>query len=199
MCGSTSNTGDPLRLRQNQRTDVLGNAGLSEDSRAAASQQRPPAGHQALSYGECAGLIEQNPLIYGEEMNVWKFKSCSKCGGDLFAQDGEWSCIQCGRYYYPANAEPIEIPPPPTEEPVRAVGACRKRMRCGGIAGRNINAVVNAQRARAERWRAKNRQIIACLKEGKSVSEAATLLGKNPRQVRNVAALLREMSVLASA
>ncbi len=132
-------------------------------------------------------------------MNVWKFKSCSKCGGDLFAQDGEWGCIQCGRYYYPANTEPLEIPPLATEEPVSAVGASRKRMRCGGIAGRNINAVVSAQQARAERWRAKNRQIIACLDEGRSVAEAATLLGENPRQIRHVATMLREMSVGASA
>ena len=132
-------------------------------------------------------------------MSVWKFKSCSKCGGDLFAQDGEWGCIQCGRYYYPANTEHLEIPTLPAEETVRAVGAIRKRMRCGGIAGRNINAVVHAQHARAKRWRANNRQIIACLDEGRSVSEAATLLGKNPRQVRNVAAMLREMSVGASA
>ncbi len=131
-------------------------------------------------------------------MSVWKFKGCGKCGGDLFAQDGEWGCIQCGRYYYPENTEPIEISTSPAGEPVRAAGAFRKRMRCGGIAGRNINAVVNAQHARAERWRAKNRQIIACLEEGRSVAEAATLLGKNPRQVRNVAAMLREMTIGAS-
>ncbi len=131
-------------------------------------------------------------------MRVWKFKSCSKCGGDLFAQDGEWGCIQCGRYYYPANTEPLEIPPLPAKEPVRAVGPTRNRMRCGGIAGRNINAVVNAQHARAQRWRAKNHQIIAYLDEGRSVAEAATLLGENPRQVRNVAAILREMSAAVS-
>ena len=131
-------------------------------------------------------------------MNVWKFKSCSKCGGDLFSQDGEWGCIQCGRYYYPANTEPLDIPPIPIEEPVRAVGATRKRMRCGGIAGRNINAVVSAQQNRADRWRAKNKQIIACLDEGRSVAETANLLRRNQRQVRNVAAMLREMSVGAS-
>ncbi len=132
-------------------------------------------------------------------MSVWKFKSCSKCGGDLFAQDGEWGCIQCGRYYYPSNTGHLEIPTLPAEETVPAVGAIRKRMRCGGIAGRNINAVVNAQQARAQRWRAKNRPIIVCLDEGRTVTETAALLGMNARQVRNVAAMLREMSVGASA
>ena len=132
-------------------------------------------------------------------MSIWKFKSCSKCGGDLFAQDGEWGCIQCGRYYYPAAAEPLDIPPMPVEEPVHVISSTRKRMRCGGIAGRNINAVVSAQHARAQRWRAKNRQIISCLSEGKTVAETATLLARNPRQVRNVAAMLREMSVGVSA
>ncbi len=132
-------------------------------------------------------------------MSIWKFKSCGKCGGDLFAQDGEWGCIQCGRYYYPASTEPREIPPLPSEKPLLAASATRKRMRCGGIAGRNINAVVNAQQARAQRWRAKNHQVLVCLDEGRTVTETAALLGKNPRRVRNVAAMLRELSVVASA
>ena len=128
-------------------------------------------------------------------MNIWKFKSCSKCGGDLFAQDGEWGCIQCGRYYYPASPEPVEYPLLSTPSQVRASSDSRKRARCGGIAGRNINAVVRMQEARTERWQSQNQQIIAYLDQGRTVAETARLVGKNQRQVRNVAAALREMRV----
>ena len=69
-------------------------------------------------------------------------------------------------------------------------------MRSGVIAGRNINSAFSAQpHTQAEQWRAKNRQIIACLGKGKSVTQTATLLGKDLREVRNVAAMLIGMSV----
>lgn len=133
-------------------------------------------------------------------MSAWKIKSCSKCGGDLFSQDGEWGCIQCGQYYYPAHTDPLETTPLPTVEPFHAVDASGRSMRCGGIAGRNINASVCPQpHSQAEQWRSKNRQIIACLGRGRSVAQIATLLGKNLREVRNVAAMLRGMNVGTSA
>lgn len=27
-------------------------------------------------------------------------KACVRCGGDLALDDGDWQCLQCGRYYY---------------------------------------------------------------------------------------------------
>ena len=130
-------------------------------------------------------------------MNVWKFKGCSRCGGDLFAQDGEWGCIQCGRYYYPKSDSPFVYPLLFAAASNSADEAKRGRRPRGGLAGRNINAVIRTQHANAERWRAQNQQIIDCLDEGRSVAETATLVGKNLRQVRNVAEKLHDMRALA--
>jgi hypothetical protein len=30
----------------------------------------------------------------------FRFKACTKCGGDLAMDDGDWICLQCGTYYY---------------------------------------------------------------------------------------------------
>ena len=124
-------------------------------------------------------------------MNVWKFKSCSKCGGDLFAQDGEWGCIQCGRYYYPKADLPLEYPQLTAAVSGEGDDNRRKRRRAGGIAGRNINAVVRSQVASTQKWRERNQQVIACLNAGQSVAETVGALGRDPRQVRSVAERLR--------
>ena len=29
-------------------------------------------------------------------------KGCDKCGGDLFMQEDDWQCLQCGTYQYGA-------------------------------------------------------------------------------------------------
>ena len=31
---------------------------------------------------------------------LFRFKACTKCGGDLALDDGDWLCLQCGKYYY---------------------------------------------------------------------------------------------------
>ena len=32
---------------------------------------------------------------------IWfRLKACVKCRGDLVLDDGDWLCLQCGRYYY---------------------------------------------------------------------------------------------------
>ena len=33
-------------------------------------------------------------------MNWFCLKACTKCGGDLAVDDGDWICLQCGTYYY---------------------------------------------------------------------------------------------------
>ncbi len=36
-------------------------------------------------------------------------KACVRCGGDLTLDEGDWLCLQCGRYYY-ARPKPGTIP-----------------------------------------------------------------------------------------
>ena len=38
-------------------------------------------------------------------MNIFRFKECLKCGGDLTPDEEDWKCFQCGRIYY--HIEPI--------------------------------------------------------------------------------------------
>ena len=33
-------------------------------------------------------------------MNLYRLGACLKCRGDLAYDDGDWSCLQCGVYYY---------------------------------------------------------------------------------------------------
>ena len=129
-------------------------------------------------------------------MNVWRFKSCSKCGGDLFFEDDEWGCIQCGRYYYPKADLPLAYPQLIAVASGGGNDNRGKRRRTGGIAGRNINAVVGSQLASTRRWRERNQQVIASLDAGRTVSETAGVLGRFRRQVRSVAERLQEIKVL---
>ena len=34
--------------------------------------------------------------------NFW-LKGCSRCRGDLFLEELDWRCLQCGIYYYDTN------------------------------------------------------------------------------------------------
>ena len=34
--------------------------------------------------------------------NFW-LKGCSRCRGDLFLEELDWRCLQCGTYYYDTN------------------------------------------------------------------------------------------------
>ena len=27
----------------------------------------------------------------------WRLHQCTRCGGDLYREEGEWKCLQCGR------------------------------------------------------------------------------------------------------
>lgn len=33
-------------------------------------------------------------------MAYFRLKACTKCGGDLALDEGDWICLQCGTYYY---------------------------------------------------------------------------------------------------
>ena len=33
-------------------------------------------------------------------MKWFRLKACVKCRGDLVWDEGDWLCLQCGRYYY---------------------------------------------------------------------------------------------------
>ena len=128
-------------------------------------------------------------------MNDWRLKSCTKCGGDLFAGNGEWGCIQCGRYFYPQVDAPLAYPQLTAAASGRGNDHKGKRRRVGGIAGRNINALVRSQLASTQRWRERNQQVIASLDAGQTVGETVEVLCRDPRQVRCVAELLRETRV----
>ena len=43
-------------------------------------------------------------------MNWFRLKACVKCRGDLVWDDGDWLCMQCGRYYYTRLYQPAAIP-----------------------------------------------------------------------------------------
>lgn len=129
-------------------------------------------------------------------MTLWNFKGCQKCCGDLFMDNGDWQCLQCGRYYY---RRPVATVPEPLEQEHMAFSSRRPRRRrpSGGIAGRNINAFVNGQRARSERWWTRNQNVIHFLSQGRTVEETAKLAGRTRRQVKEVMSLVSEMDVQA--
>ena len=118
------------------------------------------------------------------DMTLWRLKSCSRCRGDLAMEEGEWRCFQCGHYYYPNTLEPVGHPPDP--DPLRVGGLRRRRKSHGGIAGRNINAVIRARSNGNEEWWSRNRQIIAYLEGGLTVREIARLTARSPRKIREV-------------
>ncbi len=37
-------------------------------------------------------------------------KACVRCGGDLALDDGDWQCLQCGRYYYARRKADTPLP-----------------------------------------------------------------------------------------
>ena len=37
-------------------------------------------------------------------MTRFHFRGCPRCGGDLHLNQGDWQCLQCGRYPRPATA-----------------------------------------------------------------------------------------------
>ena len=139
-------------------------------------------------------------------------KGCSKCGGDLIYDAGDWKCMQCGQYYYPVRAGSFEELPSksvereqpldgnnraslhgPVEPPDGAPLRRGPRREYGARAQRNINAVVKAKQLSDERWWHRNREIIDALDRGLSVREAATLFDRGERQIRVIRERLAEL------
>ena len=136
------------------------------------------------------------------------FKACGKCGGDLMADEGDWRCLQCSRYYYGNGARFLgeshlpgfKIPTRPTEElpelllevggEGRAQGAeARGRGRKPGYRARSmrsINSVIDAKATGESRWWDRNRVVIEYLDQGLSVREIASLTALGHRQIRTV-------------
>ena len=114
----------------------------------------------------------------------WRLKGCIRCSGDLVSEEDLWICFQCGHYYYPKDPRPVETPQEFNSHLSGGVGRGRKA--CGGMAGRNINSLVLAQRASEERWWASNREIITYLEEGRPVQEIAGLTHRGLRAIRSV-------------
>ena len=103
-----------------------------------------------------------------------QLQSCGKCRGDLVLEEDEWRCLQCGRYYYPN--------PPCLEETDAVQGRKWLRRPSGGIAGRSINSVIETH----SRRQARHPQVIAYLKEGRTVEEIAAITGLSPKVIRSV-------------
>ena len=51
-------------------------------------------------------------------MELYRLKACTKCGGDLAYDEGDWICLQCGTYYYVGlyRRRPLRSPPAGPEE-----------------------------------------------------------------------------------
>ena len=95
--------------------------------------------------------------------------------------EDDWRCLQCGRYYYTSRPSLLED------------DTAWQRRPPGGIAGRNINALVQLRNLSNERWRNNNLAVIAHLDEGRTVPEIAAITGTPPRYIREVRARLAEL------
>ena len=118
-------------------------------------------------------------------MNYWRFKSCSRCNGDLILEDSEWRCLQCGHYYYPNVPQFTE---PSLEEALPSRGIPVQRERARGYAGEDANSL-----ARMDKWRSHNGQIISYLDEGLTIPEISLLTGSDKRHIRGVRERLADL------
>ena len=56
-------------------------------------------------------------------MSRFRFRGCPRCGGDLYLNQGDWQCLQCGRHPRPATtaaAALSSLPAEVAETPVNA-------------------------------------------------------------------------------
>lgn len=147
-------------------------------------------------------------------MMICMFKSCTKCGGDLAEDDGDWKCVQCAKYYYSALEDPAVRWGPVyrplahgvlgQETPVAVDnyisdgkassgssepgdGVPKKFVRrLRSRAARSINSLIQAKSRGDDRWWARNRQLIEYLDRGLSVREISLLTNPGERQIRTV-------------
>lgn len=125
---------------------------------------------------------------------MWcRFRSCRKCAGDLVLDGEDWKCFQCGRYYYPTRPIIESLPDPVAVEqsgfaPSKTVTGPRRRRSV-----RDINSAISSTKRSEDRWWTKNREVIRFLDEGRTVKEIATLMNREPRQVRVIRERLNDL------
>ena len=127
---------------------------------------------------------------------IYRLKNCAKCRGDLALDGDEWSCLQCGTYYYPkvpvTDLPQVEV----GSEPFFQAADCElKRHRVRRRTVPNINAVIKAKERSENRWWTKNQDIIDRLKQGYSAREISESIGIGQRQIRAVQEQLKDMAL----
>ena len=143
-------------------------------------------------------------------------KGCTKCGGDLMLNAGDWRCWQCGHYYSrkspgatddhrgeldrvkvgadsPRSRVDLSTGPPDGS----ASAGKRQRKGYGARSARNINSVIRAKELSDQRWWDRNRQIISYLDQGLSVRETALMMERDERQIRVVRERLYDLRAAA--
>ena len=128
---------------------------------------------------------------------IYRLKHCAKCQGDLALEGDEWSCLQCGTYYYPNH--------PVMDLPQEALGSelvfqvededCEVRRRPRRRTVPSINAAIKAKERSENRWWTKNQHIIDRLKQGYSAREISESIGIGQRQIRAVQEQLNDMAL----
>ena len=127
---------------------------------------------------------------------LYRFKSCTKCNGDLVLDGDEWRCWQCGTYYYP-NDPVMDLPPEVVESDLlfQAADCEAKPRRVRARPKTNINSVIMAKERSDYCLWTKNREIIDRLNQGYSVREISEQVGKGQRQIRGVQERLKDMAL----
>ena len=150
---------------------------------------------------------------YGGDTMLCMLKSCSKCGGDLILEDGDWRCLQCARYYYGEREDPVAEPEPRSnpfstwEHPKEESADSRRAalaVDCadssdGGVdplrdgtngyttrSPRNVNSFIGAKSAADAKWWTRNKQTIEYIEQGLSVHQISQLVDRGQRQIRAV-------------
>ena len=70
-------------------------------------------------------------------MNNYILKACRRCGGDLAMDNGDWICLQCGRYAYVGlygrSESPVDSRLPVPAAPVAETPAPRRYRHRAGL------------------------------------------------------------------
>lgn len=114
-------------------------------------------------------------------VTVVRFKSCTRCGGDLRPDEDEWRCWQCGQTHYSRQdairireeAKNVLDPPP------------KKRGHSFGSAGDHSRTIDRRNRAEQRFWEA-NRRVLQLFAEGKTAKEVAALDGRSERRLLRI-------------
>ncbi len=124
-----------------------------------------------------------------------QLKCCNRCNGDLVLDGDEWRCWQCGRYFYPkiSGLEPLPDAPEGDVAATMTEETKTRRHRRPRWAVGDINSLIVAKHRSEERWWDRNKELIQCLDEGRSVREISVMVGRSKRQVRVVREQLNDL------